>query len=163
MMLVIWSSGASNVLTINLTPLTRESMNRENDHMINENDIETHQAGFVAALDKARAEYFKLNFPNQNCAAVVVRRGRKYAKICTDTSVHSFVNLKNGDILKAASFKAPAPNGARGSIFALDFGLSCVGPFGAIYINGPNIGFRHKTTPPRMPADRSKKLTARHV
>lgn len=138
----------------------RESMNRENDHMSNE--IENNLAAFVASLDEARAAYFKLNFPNVRCAPIEVRRGRKYAKLCTENGVHSFVNLENGDILKAASFKAPAPNGVRGSILSPDFGLSCVGPFGAIYINGPSIGFRHKTTPPRMPADRSKKLTPSH-
>ena len=38
--------------------------------------------------------------------------------------VHSFINRETGDILKAAGWKAPAPNGKRGSIFAEDHGLS---------------------------------------
>lgn len=41
-------------------------------------------------------------------------------------SVHCFIDRKTGDILKAASWKAPAPNAKRGSILSADNGLSCV-------------------------------------
>jgi hypothetical protein len=48
-------------------------------------------------------------------------------------SAYCFVDVLNGDILKAASWRAPAKH-ARGSIYAADFGISAVGPYGANYL-----------------------------
>jgi hypothetical protein len=54
--------------------------------------------------------------------------GNKFIKIISGTSVHSFivkedeVKFKKGDILKAATWKAPAKNFARGNIINEDFG-----------------------------------------
>lgn len=51
-----------------------------------------------------------------------VEEGNKYIKVIHDTSVHSFIvkkddnKFKAGDILKAASWAAPAKNFARGNI-----------------------------------------------
>jgi len=50
-------------------------------------------------------------------------------------SVYCFVDVASGDILKAASYKAPAKH-SRGSVYAADFGASAVGPYGANYIRG---------------------------
>jgi hypothetical protein len=50
--------------------------------------------------------------------------GKVYIKIVTGTSVHSFIvkedgpKFSQGDILKAASWKAPAKNFARANVFA---------------------------------------------
>ena len=49
--------------------------------------------------------------------------GKVYIKVITNTSVHSFIvkedtkQFKKGDILKAASWRAPAKNFTRGNIF----------------------------------------------
>jgi hypothetical protein len=72
--------------------------------------------------------------------------GKKYARIVrreswngadpTNGSVHCFIDLANGDILKAASFKAPA-KGVRGNIFKEDFDIGvgkAVGEFGTAYL-----------------------------
>ena len=58
--------------------------------------------------------------------------GSKYIKVIRNdgqTSVHSFIvntsndaKFKYGDILKAASWRAPARNFARGNIFAKEYG-----------------------------------------
>jgi hypothetical protein len=52
-----------------------------------------------------------------------IDEGKVYYKVCANGSVHSFI-VKNsgqkfiqGDILKAASFAAPAKNKARGNVF----------------------------------------------
>ena len=68
-----------------------------------------------------------------------VKWGRKYAKIITGNtrsnyggSVFCFVDRTNGDILKAASWKAPAKH-ARGNVLRADR-LNAVGRYGANYL-----------------------------
>jgi hypothetical protein len=60
-------------------------------------------------------------------------KGRKFTKIVNGCSVYCFVDNSNGDVLKAASWKKPAPH-ARSNIFAPDFGLSGVNEYGANYL-----------------------------
>jgi hypothetical protein len=62
---------------------------------------------------------------------------QKYARIVTVRhgdilSAYGFVDLANGDILKAAGWKVPAKH-ARGNIFA-DDPLAACGPFGMAYL-----------------------------
>ena len=87
-----------------------------------------------------KAMKFTFNDPDQ----IMVEYGKKYARVIhqdanggPSRSVHTFVNMINGDILKSGSWKAPAPNGVRGNIFENDFGASVVNEYGASYINGP--------------------------
>ena len=55
-------------------------------------------------------------------AGVRVEPGKKYLKVITGSSVHSFICLvdngkfKRGDILKPASWRGPATNFARGNV-----------------------------------------------
>jgi len=70
--------------------------------------------------------------------AYSVEEGRSYIKIIRDNSVHSFVVKKEtvrnnkvfkvGDILKAASWKAPALNVARGNVFEEGSPMNWTGP-----------------------------------
>jgi len=56
------------------------------------------------------------------------KEGSKYIKVIAGTSVHSFIvkedgkKFKKGDILKAASWNAPATNFARGNILTFFYG-----------------------------------------
>jgi hypothetical protein len=65
---------------------------------------------------------------------IVFERGRKNARIIVDRGysrdVWCFVALDNGDILKAAGWKAPAPH-ARGNIRN---GTQGCGPHGPAYL-----------------------------
>ena len=68
--------------------------------------------------------------------------GNKYLKIATEKSVWGFINLKNkkfkeGDILKAAGWRAPALNQARGNIFNNNYTIAWTGP---LYISGYSAG-----------------------
>lgn len=72
---------------------------------------------------------------------VLVEFGRRYAKLISmdvrngETSAHSvycFVDMTNGDILKAATWKAPAKH-ARGNVLS-DERMNAVTAYGAVYI-----------------------------
>ena len=57
--------------------------------------------------------------------------GRKYIKIERGSSVFCFIDAKTGDVLKAASWNAPAKH-ARGNIF--EVGKEGVDKYGAHYL-----------------------------
>jgi hypothetical protein len=78
---------------------------------------------YVEAVQEKVNEHFARNLTRLVPDLIQVAGGRKYVKIVQksdggqgQTSVHSFVNTENGDILKAASWKTPAKH-ARGNIF----------------------------------------------
>lgn len=56
------------------------------------------------------------------------KEGSKYIKVIQGSSVHSFIvkedgpKFKKGDILKAASWNAPATNFARGNVLCFNYG-----------------------------------------
>jgi hypothetical protein len=70
---------------------------------------------------------------------LMVEIGNRYAKIINNhesrgqTSVYCFVDLLNGDILKAATWRAPAKH-ARGNLFDKSNGLSRMTPYGTSYL-----------------------------
>ena len=81
-----------------------------------------------------------MNFTHAAPPVVESSYGNKYARIIYSDSgggqrfVHTFINMINGDILKAGGWKAPAPNGVRGNIFEDDRGASVVNEHGSVYL-----------------------------
>ena len=67
-----------------------------------------------------------------------VTEGRKYMKVVRENSVAAFVlkedykHFKKGDVLKAASWNAPALNRARGNVFKGLYPMQWTGP---LYLN----------------------------
>lgn len=93
--------------------------------------VDATRAIYEAHITRCHGAKYLSNFP----VTFEVRKGRKYAKIITvgsQTMVHHFVNLHTGEILKAATFKAPAKH-ARGNIRQENLKGS-VGPHGAAYL-----------------------------
>ena len=112
------------------------------DQMINPIDVQERILGYVDMVQGKMDAYWERNgFTHSDPQHISVDYGKKYARVVhessTQRSVHTFVNMINGDILKAGGWKAPAPNGVRGNIFAEDFGAAAVNEYGASYINGP--------------------------
>tara|TARA_Y100000034_G_scaffold21828_1_gene25106 strand:- start:141 stop:521 length:381 start_codon:yes stop_codon:yes gene_type:complete len=114
-------------------------------------DVVSRIYDYADVVQTKQDEYFTRNgFTHSPSDKIEVKLGRRYAKIvkldrawdennepiaCPGRggSVHTFVDINNGDILKAASWQAPAPNGVRGNIFSEDYGASVVNEHGANY------------------------------
>ena len=80
-----------------------------------ENDYNRWMSGDGEVATEMREDFVK---------SIGYKVGRKYIKFDTGGSAHSFIvntdndkKFKRGDILKAASYAAPARNFARGNIF----------------------------------------------
>ena len=99
-------------------------------------DIQEQLAGYMNMLQDKQDHYWKVaEFTHSPPPQIGIQYGKKYARITLNNeSVHTFVNLKNGDILKAGSWKAPQPNGVRGNIFEKDNGATKVDIYGAVYL-----------------------------
>jgi hypothetical protein len=61
------------------------------------------------------------------------RDGSRYVRVFRSGSAHAFVDKKTGDVLKPASWKAPAKH-ARGNIFDSKNGLGWMGEYGPAYL-----------------------------
>ena len=101
-------------------------------------NIEERINGFVHQLQRLLNEHYAEFYKTLTPPTVTVEWGRRYARIVKDSGndkiVHSFIDLATGDILKAASWAAPAKK-ARGSVFNADYGVgSAVNVYGAQHL-----------------------------
>lgn len=82
-----------------------------------------HIRGDYCAWNKNETE-FGARMRDEFILGARIELGSKYAKVVTRGSVHSFVVLrdgnkwKRGDILKAATYAAPATNFVRGNVLS---------------------------------------------
>ena len=91
---------------------------------------------FVSRVQDLINKHYDEQFPTLTAPLVLVKFGRKYAKVIKEgsqTSVYGFVDAHTGDIYKAATWAAPAKH-IRGSIFADDGGMSSCTPYGIVYL-----------------------------
>ena len=96
---------------------------------------------YMAMVQEKNASYYeRMNFTFADPDHISADYGKKYARIVKNDqlsgsrSVHTFVNMLNGDILKAGGWSAPQKNGVRGNIFADDLGANRVNEHGANYL-----------------------------
>ena len=117
------------------TPWTNQKMNPM--------DVQHRIECYVGMVQQKMNDYWELaDYDHDEPPIIYAEYGKKYARIVhsaanrSSRSVHTFVNMINGDILKAGGWKAPATNGVRGNVFDNDFGASVVNQHGAIYLKG---------------------------
>lgn len=91
-----------------------------------------------AAQDLVNADYAK--YENLTASVLEMSDGRRYIRVDTvrdgghgQRSVWAFIDKKTGDILKAASYKAPAKH-ARGNLFDSTGGTGRLTPHGPQYL-----------------------------
>jgi|19_taG_2_1085344.scaffolds.fasta_scaffold15647_5 hypothetical protein len=97
---------------------------------------------YVEGVAELMAEHFaKLNMAIKYVQQIRVDEGRVYWKLVKyipgnshNTSVYGFVRKADGAILKAATWKAPALNHARGFVTDSDYGLHNSGEYGVAYL-----------------------------
>lgn len=71
---------------------------------------------------------------NQYKNSFKILNGRKFIKIINDNSVKAFIvkedfkHFKRGDVLKAASWRAPALNKPRGNVLTGNYAIQWTGP-----------------------------------
>ena len=74
------------------------------------------------------------NMYNEYKNGFKIMNGQKYIKITNDGSVKAFIvkedfkHFKKGDVLKPASWAAPALNSARGNVLAGNYPIQWTGP-----------------------------------
>jgi len=77
--------------------------------------------------------------PSLAAEKLVISQGSRYIKISrigpSVNSVWSFVDRTNGDVLKPATWRAPAKH-ARGNIFDQSGGMASMTSFGPAYLRG---------------------------
>ncbi len=94
---------------------------------------------FVEGCQNIHTDYMAREFRSLNPDVISVKIGKRYAKVIRTHveselgSVHCFVDRINGDVLKAASWKAPAKH-ARGNIFDEHDGLKNMNEYGPAYL-----------------------------
>lgn len=124
--------------------------NKNIDSSVNPGELEAFRELLECNLNDHLAE----SFPNQAAAyrrAVVLNDGSHYIRVCVgdqmlagalgnsvlNPSAYCFIDLSNGDILKADGWKRPA-KGARGNIRhggPENWWSGALGPYGAAYIS----------------------------
>jgi len=99
-------------------------------------DITKQIETFCASLQNMLEKHHNKSFPTLPAPRVEISMGKRFARIIkkdgSNASAYGFIDLSNGDLLKAASWKAPAMH-ARGNIFNQD-ALSGCGPYGMAYL-----------------------------
>ena len=91
------------------------------------------EEGVANIIDAMKQDYAQdgFNLPDDKYE---VKEGRKYIIIIRDRSVSAFISkvdfkhFKKGDVLKPASWNAPALNSARGNIFEEGYPMNWTGP-----------------------------------
>ena len=97
-------------------------------------------AKFLTGAQKIVDDFYAARFPNLKPSVLSTHIGRRYVKVITTNqggegqrSVWAFIDKTNGDVLKPASWAAPAKH-ARGNIYNADNGLGNVSWTGPNYL-----------------------------
>jgi len=99
---------------------------------------ESFEKYFQGCQDVYNEYHTQMGFSESNKNRFDYSVGRRYVKVFyhmgeSQRSVHSFVDTKNGDVLKPAGWSKPAKH-ARGNIFDEKNGLGMMGPHGPAYL-----------------------------
>ena len=93
---------------------------------------------YAELVQETLNKYFAAHHPKLTPPTITLDRGPKYWRIVknegSSRSVHTFVDMENGDILKAKGWKGPERTNPRGNVRDPDFGMRGVTQHGAVYL-----------------------------
>lgn len=84
--------------------------------MMNEDDFRAAVNAYLTAIEGFHKWDRDTHFPTLAYDELRWEEGSRYIRVFLGTSVFCFIDKKNGDILKAATYKAPQKNGVRGNV-----------------------------------------------
>src|ERR1700675_4550764 len=87
---------------------------------------------WYAKVVAMQTEYMTKTFPSLQIPKMEIKDGGRYIRIFKDSSAHVFIDKTNGDVLKPATWAAPAKH-ARGNLFDASNGMGWMGPYGPAY------------------------------
>jgi hypothetical protein len=107
-------------------------------------ELKTRIDDYVKLVQKLNDTHWgKMGFIHAQSPLVVIEEGTRYIKVLKQDRTlegklgakyaHTFIDKTNGDVLKAATYKAPAKNGVRGNIFNENI-KDVIDHFGAKYL-----------------------------
>jgi hypothetical protein len=92
---------------------------------------------WLAGVEKISVDHATTHYPNLPKPTFEASFGTRYVRVFRSSSsshsVHAFVDRTNGDVLKPATFRAPAKH-ARGNLFDSQNGLGSMGEYGPAYL-----------------------------
>jgi hypothetical protein len=88
---------------------------------------------FFEGCKRISYRYMDATFPSLNKPVFELEELQKRYRVTRDRSAFCFIDKATGDVLKAASWAAPAKH-ARGNIFDESNGLAKIGPYGPAYL-----------------------------
>lgn len=97
------------------------------------NDFDTALQSYIETAQRISQEHRDKHWPNAPLYEWNVERLKRYVRVVKDASVHSFIDISNGDILKPAGYTKPAKH-PRGNIFTPDHGASALDWHGPKYL-----------------------------
>ncbi len=109
------------------------------NYITEEKNFDQALKGFLKGAQDIINKHFKQDFPSLKPSLLTVKPGKKYIKIISKaqsgsgSSVWAFIDKASGDILKPATWKAPAKH-ARGNIYDQYNGIRSITPYGPGYL-----------------------------
>ena len=91
-------------------------------------------SNYVYYIQKLINANYAENLKNLTAPVVKVKKGRRFMKVVRGSSVHSFVEIKTGNVYKAASYKAAEMNHVRANIYDYESLKRGVDDHGAAYL-----------------------------
>ncbi|MEH2517395.1 hypothetical protein V1279_002968 [Bradyrhizobium sp. AZCC 1610] len=98
-----------------------------------ERDFDQAIETFFEGVKRISDDYMNANYPSLSKPVFELQKLQKRYRIVRDQAAFCFVDKATGDVLKSASWAAPAKH-ARGNIFDAHNGLAKMGPYGPAYL-----------------------------
>lgn len=121
---------------------------------------------YAELVQEAIVKHYAAHLPNITPPKITIDRGPKYWRIVKNDeisrSVHTFVDMENGDILKAKGWKEPERKNPRGNVRDPDYGMRGVTQYGAVYLRASEVRDLLREASSLLAGEEARHKVARH-